>query len=318
MLGHEFHVEVRGNLDSTQMYVEDFYAFLEFGELHVYLAVEAPGTHKGLVENVRPVGSSQHYNAAVGAETVHLGKQLIERVLPFVIRRPAHVLAPGTPYGVYFVDEDYARGLFLGLGEEVAACAHAHEHLHEIRAADGEERHVGLPCHSLGKQGLTRAGRAYQEGTLGYLSSEGSVFLGILEEVHDFHHFLFGSVEPGNVLEGDVDSILIGEFAGGAAYVEDPSCISALAFTGAHSVTHTARHPDPHQDKQYRPDQPVQGIPPHFGIILHHQFHGKVFELFLGVELVGDEEGEMRRFGGNLACGEKVGIFAESLGLDGY
>ena len=189
------------------MHVEYFLTLLDFWKFHVNLPVETSGTHQGLVKNIGAVGGCKHDDSAVGAEAVHLGKELIESVFALVIGRPAHILASCASYGVYFIDEHYAGGLFLGLGEEVAyaACTDAHEHLHEIRAADGEERYVGLPCNCLGEQGLACAGRAYKQSTFGNLASECSIFLGILKEIDNLHYLFLRSVKACHILERDID-----------------------------------------------------------------------------------------------------------------
>jgi hypothetical protein len=45
--------------------------------------------------------------------------------------------------------------------------AHAHKHLHELRAGHGEEGHAGLAGNGLGQQRLTRTGRAHLRKTVG-------------------------------------------------------------------------------------------------------------------------------------------------------
>ena len=80
------------------------------------------------------------------------------------------------------------------------------EHLYEIRTGNREERNVGFPCHCLGQQCLSGTRRAYQKGSLRDFSSEGCIFLRILEEVHDLHHLFLGSVQTRDILECDVDA----------------------------------------------------------------------------------------------------------------
>ena len=55
---------------------------------------------------------------------------------------------------------------FVGLLKEVThlGSTHADEHFHEFRTGDGEERDIGLSGYSLGQQGFTGSGRAYQQG----------------------------------------------------------------------------------------------------------------------------------------------------------
>ena len=163
------------------MHLEDGTALVDIGQIHVYLSVKTSGTQQGLVQNVGTVGSSQDDNTAVGTETVHLGEQLVQGVLALIVAASADIAAAGTAHGINLVDEDDARTLLLGLAEEVAdtAGADANEHLHEIRTAHGEERHVCLACHSLGKEGLTSSRRTYKQRTLRDLATQ----FGILSRV---------------------------------------------------------------------------------------------------------------------------------------
>jgi len=62
-------------------------------------------------------------------------------------------------------------------------------------------RHICLSCHSLGKQGLSRSGRTYQKGALGYLTSECCVFLGVLQEINYLHDFSLASSSPATSLK---------------------------------------------------------------------------------------------------------------------
>lgn len=91
----------------------------------------------------------------------------------------------------------------LGLLEKVAHArsAHAHEHLHEIRAGNRQERHIGLSRHRLRQQGFTRSRRAYQQRALGNFRTDGFVFVGFLEEIDDLHDLDLCLLQSGNVLE---------------------------------------------------------------------------------------------------------------------
>jgi hypothetical protein len=90
-------------------------------------------------------------------EAVHLGEDLVERLLPFVrpARREGTASRPADP--VELVDEDDRGRHLLGLVEQVAHTADA-DRLDELRGGDGEERHPGLPGHGPGEQRLPGAG----------------------------------------------------------------------------------------------------------------------------------------------------------------
>src|SRR3974390_1331963 len=88
--------------------------------------------------------------------------------------------------GIDLVDEDDARRMLLRLLEHVAHArsADAHEHLDEVRARDGEERHLGLAGDGACQQRLAGAGRAHHEYALGDLAAELLEFARVLEEVY--------------------------------------------------------------------------------------------------------------------------------------
>ena len=239
MLGHEFQVEVIGHFDIAQVYLEDFLTLLEFWQFHMDLAVEATGAHERLVQDIGPVGGGQYDDTAVGAEAVHFRKQLVQRVFTFVVGGEAAVLGAGAAYGINLVDEHDARSFFLGLAEEVAHAGgtYAHEHLHEVGAADAEERYVGPPCYGFGQEGLTRSGRAHQEGALGDFAAQGRVFLRILEEIHNLHHLFLGAIQACYVLESDFHVVFIGLTRVGLAGVEGIHAASAAGT--AHPPVHS-------------------------------------------------------------------------------
>ena len=322
MLGHEGHIEILSELQSAQVDLEDLLAFLQLREFNVDLAVETARAHERTVQDIGPVGSRQHDYAGIAAETVHFGQELIEGVFPFVIRRPSRIFPTGTPHRINLIDENDARGLFLGLTEEVAyaGCTHAHEHFHEVRTGNGEERNVRLARYRLGQQSFTGSGRADQQGSFGDFAAQGRVFGRILQEVNDFHHLFLGAIEAGYVLEGHVDLVLVGQFAGSLAHVEG---IRSAHAAVAHAPAHAAEHEDPHQNQQDGEQEPLQDLAPH-AFIVHHDHLNllirreggiQLAELGFGVKLGGIQEKEMGRRLGHLAA-EVFGILGQALGTD--
>src|SRR2546421_702477 len=81
---------------------------------------------------------------------------------------PGEPRAAVTPDRVDLVHEDDARRVLLPLLEQVPhpRGADADEHLDEVGARDGEERHVRLAGDRLGQQRLARAGRPDQQDAL--------------------------------------------------------------------------------------------------------------------------------------------------------
>ncbi len=301
LLCQEVHIKAGGQLDFAQMHLEYGQALLELGQIHVNLAVKAAGTHQGAVQHVGTVGCGQHYHAGVGAEAVHLGEQLVEGVLPLVVGREADILAAGASHGVDFVYEHYAGGLLLGLAEQVAHAggAHAHEHLHEVRAGNGEERHICLARNGLGQQGLAGAGRAHQKGSLWYLAAQGGVFLGVLEEVHNLHNLHLGLLQARHILECNFVLLLVAVKYLGLRLAD----IEYAAGTAA--APHSAhRHCEHHHKEDYHQGYPypVGEVGPAVAVLLDHNIetvqlrqllqHG--VELGFGVESLGHQKVEIR------------------------
>ena len=67
---------------------------------------------------------------------------------------------------------------------------------------------MGLSGHRLGKQRLTRSGRAYQQRALGQLGADLGVLSGVMQEVHDLGQGLLGLVLSCHVLERDAGLLL--------------------------------------------------------------------------------------------------------------
>ena len=186
------------------MDLEDLLAPQHVGIGNDDLPVEPAGTEQGGIEHVGAVGRRDQDHALVGLESVHLDEELVERLLALVVAA-AEPGAAMPAHRVDLVDEDDAGRVLLALLEHVAhpAGADAHEHLDEVGARDGEERHVRLARDGARKQRLAGSGRSDQENALGDLAAEALELLRVLEEVDDLLKLLLGLVDPGNVLEGD-------------------------------------------------------------------------------------------------------------------
>src|SRR5215831_13713158 len=118
----------------------------------------------------------------------------------------AYAMAAVTTYRVDFVDENDARGRFLSLLEHVAHArgADADKHLHEIRAADGEKRHVSFTGDGARQQGLASAGRADHQHAFGNTATEFLKFFRIAQELDQFLHFVLGFLYAGDVAKRDL------------------------------------------------------------------------------------------------------------------
>ena len=270
LLGQESTVQLRIELQRTQVHVENLLALLHVGQSHLDLPVETSGTHQRLVQNIDPVGRRQDDHARIGLETVHLGQQLVERILPLVIAREPGVLATGPADGVDFVDEKNTGSFLLGLLEKVthARSAHAHEHLHEIRAGNRQERHIGLSRHRLRQQGFTRSRRAYQQRALGNFRTDGFVFVGFLEEIDDLHDLDLCLLQSGNVLESHLFRVLLVEhLRPGLPHVHN------TASTASGPPRHAAHQEEPAADNNDPGKHLKQNRCPGILPVLVHQHH---------------------------------------------
>src|SRR6516162_1022534 len=118
----------------------------------------------------------------------------------------AHAVATVTAYCINFIDENDARRGFLSLLKHVTHTrgTHADEHLYEIRAADGKERHVSFTRDGACQQGLTSAGRADHQHALGNTATEFLKFFRITQELDQFLHFVLGFLYAGDVAKRDL------------------------------------------------------------------------------------------------------------------
>src|SRR6476619_5788022 len=99
-----------------------------------------------------------------------------------------------TPYGVDFIDENNAGGVFLSLFKQVAntAGAHTHEHLDEIRTGDREERYTRFTGDCARQQRLAGTGRADQQDALGNPSAELLELLRLPQKFDDLLQLFLG------------------------------------------------------------------------------------------------------------------------------
>src|SRR6476620_5436305 len=118
----------------------------------------------------------------------------------------AHAVAAVTTYRVNFVDENDARRGFLSLLKHVADArgTDADEHLHEIRTADGKERHVSFTRDGASKQGLASAWRADHQYALGNAATEFLKFFRITQEFDQLLHFVLGFLHARHVAKCDL------------------------------------------------------------------------------------------------------------------
>ena len=195
-------IDIGGQGDVARVDLEDLEPAFLGGQVDGDVAVEPAGAEQGGVEDVGAIGRGQDDHALAGREPVHLGEDLVERLLALVMS----AAQPGTSdpaHGVDLVDEQDAGAVLLGGLEHVANTAgtHAHEHLDELGARDRVERHARLSGHRPAQQRLARAGGTDQEHALGNPAAQPLELLGVLEELDDLLELALGVLEAGDFLE---------------------------------------------------------------------------------------------------------------------
>ena len=161
--------QVLGQGDAPHMHLQNLHPARTVGFVHQHLPVKPARAQQGRVQNFRAVGGRQNDHARRGVKTVHLGQQLVEGLLLFVVPAPAAQHAARTAQRVQFVNEHDGGRQLARLLEQIAhtRSAHADKEFNKLAARHGKERHTGLTGHRLGQQGLTGARRSDQQHALG-------------------------------------------------------------------------------------------------------------------------------------------------------
>ena len=185
--------------------LEDRLAAGLVGQVDDDAPVEAAGPQQRLVEHVGLVGRGQHDDALAAREAVHLGEDLVQRLL-LLARAADRNLSARAPDRVDLVDEDDRGRVLARLLEQIAHArrADADDHLDELRGAHREEGHARLAGDRPREQRLAGAGRADEQHALRRGSAEARVLLGLLQEVDDLDQLVLGFVDARDVLEGDL------------------------------------------------------------------------------------------------------------------
>ena len=228
------------------------------GRLHRNAPVETAGAQQRGVEHVGAVRRGEHDHAGLAIEAVHLGEDLIERLLALVVA-PADAserAAAGTPDRVELVDEHDRGRSGLRLGEEVAhsAGADADDHLDELRGRDREERHVRLAGHGAREQRLARAGETAQQHPARDPPAEPAIAFGVAQEIDDLRQLVGRLVDARHV---------------GKRHPRPLAALIALragthhAAHASHAASGGASHQDHHQaDEEQRWQEADEQRPP--------------------------------------------------------
>ena len=256
-LGHRRQIHVLRERLVLGVHAQDLLATLHVRGVHADLTVETTRAQQCRIQDVRAVGRGNEDHIGVRVETVHLNQQLVQGLLTLVVTA-THAGTALAAHCVDFVHEHNGRGVLLGLLEEVAHTGgtHTHEHLHEVRAGDGVERHPGLAGDGLGEQGLTGTGRAVEQYALGDLGAHRGEPVVFDQELFDLVEFLDGLIRARHIREHDLGVLLVEHLGFGAAELH-----------GLPAGLHAGEdEPEDRQDDQERQHEPDQGQKP---VILH-------------------------------------------------
>ena len=199
---------------------------LDIGIIDGDMAVETAGAQQRRVQNILAVGCRHDDDAQIGGKAVHFHQKLVEGLLSFIMTA-AETGAAVTTHGIDLIDEhDAGRALFRLLKQITdTGGADADEHLDEIGAGDGEERHARFAGDCLGKQGLTGSGRAHEQNALGDTGTQRIELAGILEELDDFLQLLLFLIGTCHIGKGDtiIGILLLGLELGKRHWVAAPA-----------------------------------------------------------------------------------------------
>jgi ATP-dependent Clp protease ATP-binding subunit ClpB len=242
-------VDVGRHLHLPRMDAENLFAPANVRFVDEDLTVEASGAEQCGIEHLGTVCRAHDDDAFARIEAVHFREQLVECLFAFLV--PAHrTLHAHLSKGVKFVDEDDARRFGFGLAEEIpnARRTDADEHLHELRPAEAEKRHLRFARDGLREQRLSGPWRPDKEYALGYAAADVRVLLRMLEEFDDLHQFLFRFVNARDIPKAHLHIVL------GVNLRAAPRERHHTAFGASHLPEEEA----PQRDQKHQRNDPAQ------------------------------------------------------------
>ncbi len=199
--GNRVKVDIAGHMNILSVHLQNCDTTLQIGQLHWNAAIKTARTQQSRVKRLWTVGRRQNNDAFGAVKAVHLGQQLVERLLALIVAAHACAVALFTD-GINLVDEHDARCFSpacLNRSRTLAAPMPT-EHFDELRAGNREERHMRFhrqrPC----QQGFAGARRADQRSSLGSFAPM-EAYLFKQQEVHDLSEGL-GSSWTGDIGKG--------------------------------------------------------------------------------------------------------------------
>ena len=238
-----------GELHGLDVDAQDLLAAADVGLVDEHLPIEAAGAEQRRVEHLGTVGRAHDDDALAAVEAVHLGEQLVERLLALLVAAHRRLDAD-LAERIELVDEDDAGRLDFRLREEIAHArgADADEHLDELGAAQAEERHLGLAGDRAREQCLAGPRGPTSSTPFGMRPPMLVYFLRVLQELDDLAQLVFGFVHARHVAEPHLDVVVGVDLRAAARERHD------AAFGAAHAAEEEA----PQRDEENQRNDPAE------------------------------------------------------------
>ena len=272
------------------MHLEDFLTAFDIRQADIHLAVKPAGAQQRFVQDIGAVGGRHDNNAVVRVETVHLDKQLVQRLFTLVMPAAKAGAALATDR-VDLINEDDAGHRLFGLFKQIthAGCADADIHFNKIGARDRVKRHAGFAGAGAGEQRFAGTRRAYQQHAVRDARAEGVEFAGCFEEFDNLLQFGFFFIGAGHISEGSLALAFLLVLDLGAPDVHQAAAPCPAAVHRHEEQHHAADHKGIEQDLK-----PGDRIPQANHVILHR---GVGVGLVVGINIPLDIFKEISRIG---------------------
>ena len=173
------------------MNLQDRFPALEIRQFYRHSPVKTSWSGQCRVQGFRTVGCCQDDHTIISLKSIHLSKQLVQSLLPFIIS--THLTITFFTDSIDLINEYNTRSLFLCLLKQVTylGSSHAYKHFHKFRAGHGEKRHIRFSGHSLCQHSLTCTRRAYKQNSFWHCCTYLGIFLRIVKVIYDLSQVFF-------------------------------------------------------------------------------------------------------------------------------
>ena len=115
------------------MYFQNLFTPCDVRPVEHNAPVKTARAEQGRVQNIGAVRGCSDDHVRIGVETIHLDQNLVQRLLPLVVRT-TQARTTVTTHGVYLVQKDDTRAVSLRLLKQVThpGGPHAYKHLYEL------------------------------------------------------------------------------------------------------------------------------------------------------------------------------------------